>query len=245
MPAPPRLLGAGDSAIVVEYGRSIDAAVNARVRRLDAVLRGAPGGGVVETVPTYRSLLVIYDPLSVTREALERRVLDADAELDGLAPDRPRTVVIPVAYGGDLGPDLAEVAALAHVAEDEAVALHAAGEYRVFMLGFMPGFPYLGGLSPRLAVPRLDTPRTLVPAGSVGIAGAQTGIYPADSPGGWRIIGRTPIPLFDVRQTPPALIEAGDRVRFAVVDRGEFDAIASRVGAGAWRRGDAFDGGTA
>jgi len=245
VPALPRILDAGDSAIVVEYGRGIDAAANARVRRLDAALRQAPRGGILETVPAYCSLLVHYDPLAITREALERSVREADGAAGEGAAESARTITIPVAYGGAFGPDLADVAAFAGLTEDAVAAMHAAGRYRVFMLGFMPGFPYLGGLPPRLAAPRLATPRTLVPGGSVGIAGEQTGVYPADGPGGWRIVGRTPIPLFDARQTPAALIDAGDRVRFVAIASGEFDAIARRVRAGAWRRAEAVGNGAA
>jgi len=233
VPALPRILDAGDSAIVVEYGRGIDAAANARVRRLDAALRQAPRGGILETVPAYCSLLVHYDPLAITREALERSVREADGAAGEGAAESARTITIPVAYGGAFGPDLADVAAFAGLTEDAVAAMHAAGRYRVFMLGFMPGFPYLGGLPPRLAAPRLATPRTLVPGGSVGIAGEQTGVYPAD------------IPLFDARQTPAALIDAGDRVRFVAIASGEFDAIARRVRAGAWRRAEAVGNGAA
>ncbi len=232
MPAPPRILVAGDSALVVEYGRAIDARVNARVRRLRACLGADAAAGILETVPTYRSLLVHYDPLVVSRAALERVLLDADARIGAADPTAPRTVTLPVAYGGAFGPDLADVAAHARLEEREVVAIHAAGDYLVYMLGFMPGFPYLGGLSPRLAMPRLATPRTAVPAGSVGLAGGQTGVYPAASPGGWRLIGRTPVRLFDPSKSPPALIEAGDQVRFVAIDPVEFDAVAREVGAG-------------
>ena len=234
MPAPPRVLAAGDSALVVEYGRAIDAHVNARVRQLEACLGAAGARGILETVPTYRSLMVRYDPLVASREALEQLLRDADSRIGAAGAAEPRTVVLPVAYGGGFGPDLADVAAHAGVEEGEVVAIHTASEYLVYMLGFMPGFPYLGGLSPRLATPRLATPRTAVPAGSVGIAGEQTGVYPVASPGGWRLIGRTPVRLFDPSTAPPVLIEAGDQVRFVAIDPVEFDEVSRQVAAGTY-----------
>jgi KipI family sensor histidine kinase inhibitor len=232
MSVPPRILTAGDSALVVEYGRTIDPGVNARVRGLDAALGAAGTRGIIETLPTYRSLIVHYDPLVVSHAALERILLDADARLDDGVRSGSRTIELPVAYGGRFGPDLGDVAAHAGITERDVVAIHSSGEYLVFMLGFMPGFPYLGGMSPRIATPRLATPRTTVPAGSVGIAGAQTGVYPSASPGGWRLIGRTPVRLFDASASPPVLVEAGDLVRFVPIGPGAFDEITRDVVAG-------------
>jgi inhibitor of KinA len=233
MSTPPRILIAGDSALIAEYGCAVDAETNARVRRLDARLTSMARHGILETVPTYRSLTVHYDPLVLPQADVERLVLEADGTA-GDSGGAGRTLEIPVVYGGEYGPDLADVAALNHLGEDEVVAIHAAGTYLVFMLGFMPGFPYLGGLSPRIAAPRLATPRTVVPAGSVGIAGEQTGIYPTESPGGWRIIGRTPVRLFDASASPPALFAAGDLVRFRPVSLAAFDEVARAVSTGAW-----------
>jgi KipI family sensor histidine kinase inhibitor len=221
----PRLLPAGECALVVEYGDTIDADINARVRALAAVLDREAPAGMVETVPTYRSLMIHYDPAVLPADAVERLVRDADARVPTCALPAPRVIEVPTVYGGEDGPDLDEVAARAGLRADEVVALHAGTDYLVYMMGFMPGFPYLGGMSPRIAVPRLGTPRTVVPAGSVGIAGGQTGIYPTESPGGWRLIGRTHVTLFDVARTPPALIAAGDLVRFVPVER--HDAVAA------------------
>jgi inhibitor of KinA len=231
----PRFLPAGDSAIVVEYGDGIDVRINARVRLLQLALDAGAHDGVVETVPTYRSLMVHYDPLVLSREALEALIVSTARRLPDEIQEPVRTVEIPVMYGGQAGPDLAEVAAMAGVDDQAVVNLHAGADYVVFMLGFMPGFPYLGGLPARIATPRLATPRTLVPAGSVGIAGAQTGIYPTASPGGWRLIGRTPVRLFDPRRSPPTLLEAGDHIRFVPVGREDFDAIAREADAGTYR----------
>jgi inhibitor of KinA len=228
LPAP-RLLTAGDSALVVEYGDGIDARTNARVRLLQRALQDGGHPGIVETVPTYRSLIVHYDPLAMSREALEAVIAAESGLLPDTVSEAFRTVEIPVWYGGEAGPDLGSVAAAAGLDEQAVVDLHAEGDYVVFMLGFMPGFPYLGGLPARLATPRLPTPRTLVPAGSVGIAGAQTGIYPTESPGGWRLVGRTPVSLFDARLSPPALLGPGDHVRFVPVGRSEYDAVARAV----------------
>ena len=231
----PRLLPAGDSAIVVEFGDGIDMRINARVQLLHCALRAGAHAGIVETVPTYRSLMVHYDPMALTREAVEDLIITTAGQLPGEVRETVRTVEIPVRYGGEAGPDLADVAAAAGVGEQTVVELHAGGDYVVFMLGFMPGFPYLGGLPARIATPRLASPRLAVPAGSVGIAGAQTGIYPTESPGGWRIIGRTPVRLFDPLRSPPTLLEAGDHVRFVPVSLAEYDAIAGEAQAGIHR----------
>jgi KipI family sensor histidine kinase inhibitor len=230
---PPRLLPAGDSAVVVEYGEGIDARVNARVRLLRDALEASAQPGIVELVPTYRSLMVQYDPMVLSRDTLDTLITATAGRLPEQVAETARTIEIPVMYGGDAGPDLADVAAIAGLDAQEVVDLHASGDYVVFMLGFMPGFPYLGGLPASIAAPRLATPRTLVPAGSVGIAGSQTGVYPTESPGGWRLIGRTPVRLFDPRRSPPALLEAGDHVRFVPVARVQFDAIARQVAADA------------
>jgi KipI family sensor histidine kinase inhibitor len=226
----PRILHAGDGALLAEYGDAIDARLNARVRQLQRALEAVRPAGVIELVPTYRSLLVHYDPMEVRHESAAALVLDAARQLPDDSGEPTRVVTIPVMYGGAEGPDLADVAAHAGLSEAEVVNLHAAGDYLVFMIGFMPGFPYLGGLHPAIATPRLATPRTRVPAGSVGIAGGQTGIYPAESPGGWRLIGRTPVQLFDPRLDPPVLVQAGDHVRFMPVSLREYEAIARDVG---------------
>jgi len=231
----PRLLLAGDSAIVAEYGDAIDTTINARVRSLQRALEAVAHAGIVETVPTYRSLMVHYDPMALSHESAAALIAATAERLPDEAREAARTIEIPVLYGGGAGPDLEDVAALAGLDAQAVVDLHAGGEYVVFMLGFMPGFPYLGGLPARIATPRLASPRTLVPAGSVGIAGSQTGIYPTASPGGWRLIGRTPVRLFDPRLPHPALLEAGDRLRFLPVSEPQYEAITRKVEAGAYR----------
>jgi KipI family sensor histidine kinase inhibitor len=217
MPVIPRFLPAGDSVLVAEYGDRIDETINAHIHLVSQALDRRRPAGVVEVVPTYRSIAIHLDPLRTDRAALQALVRHIDADVAAYPPPIPRTVEIPVVYGGEYGPDLADVATHAGLSAADVVAIHAAGTYRVYMMGFTPGFPYLGGLSPRIATPRLPSPRTHVPAGSVGIAGPQTGIYPTASPGGWRLIGRTPLPLFDQTQDPPTLVDAGDTVRFVPV----------------------------
>jgi inhibitor of KinA len=207
--------------------------VSARVHALARAVSERLPDAVLEVVPSYRSLLVLHDPLRVPRAGLVERILSLAEEVERAPSPPPRRVVrIPTRYGGADGPDLADVARLAGISETEVVRRHAAPVYLVHFLGFTPGFPYLGGLDPGLTTPRLDTPRTRIPAGSVAIGGGQTGIYPVESPGGWRIVGRTPLRLFDPRQARPFLLEAGDGLRFVPVDDAAFQAIAARVEAG-------------
>ncbi len=233
-----RLLPQGEGGITVELGTAVDPAVNARVHALAGAVTRRLGAPVLEVVPSYASLLVIFDPLAIPRARLVRRLAALAREVAGTAAGPPRRVVrVPVCYGGELGPDLEEVARRAGVPPAEVVALHAAPVYRVYLLGFTPGFPYLGGLDPRLACPRLDSPRLRTPAGSVAIAGPQAGIYPVESPGGWRVLGRTPLRLFDPAPgaSRPFLLAAGDGLRFVPVEREAFDETARAVAAGAWR----------
>lgn len=219
-----RMLPAGEQGLVVEFGKEIDPAVNARVCRLARILSARRVPGILETVPTYRSLLVVFDPLILPRERLVASVEDV---LAGPVPeDRiggPGKVVdLPVCYGGEFGPDLEFVARHNHLAVGEVIAIHSGVFYLVYMLGFTPGFPYLGGMPGRIAAPRLSTPRGKVPAGSVGIAGDQTGVYPIESPGGWRLVGRTPVRLFDPHADEPFLVFAGDHVRFLPIGEEEY-----------------------
>jgi KipI family sensor histidine kinase inhibitor len=217
----PRVRPVGDGALTVELGDAIDSRTNAAVRALDRLVARSPARGLVETVPCYRSLLVAFDPAETSFAALAESLL-ARAAL--AAPPAPPGALhtIPTAYGGELGPDLAEVAAACALSEADVVRLHTGQEFEALMLGFLPGFAYLGLLPGVLALPRRPTPRTRVPAGSVAIAGRQTGIYPGASPGGWRLIGRTSAIMFDASADPPSRIAPGDRVRF--VEVGELPA---------------------
>ncbi len=226
----------GEKALSLELGQTIDEDVNARVHLLAETVRRKLKRHIEEVVPTYRSLLVFFDPLHLSRSELVERLKPLVAALPSgdIAKTHGRIVRVPVCYGGELGPDLAFVAEHNHLTPDEVVAIHGSQAYRVYMLGFTPGFPYLGGMSERIAAPRLDAPRPRIPAGSVGIAGTQTGIYPVESPGGWRLIGRTPLRLFDPRTTPPFLLAAGDKVRFVAVSGARWKEIEREVAAGTW-----------
>ena len=219
-----RMLVAGEQGLIVEFGNAIDPAVNARVHRLARALAARGLEGVIEAVPTYRSLLVLFDPLVLTRERLASEVegLLAAPAVEEAPGSGGNTVELPVLYGGEFGPDLAFIARHNALSTDEVIAIHSSSAYLVYMLGFTPGFPYLGGMSSRLATPRLSSPRGKVPSGSVGIAGSQTGVYPLESPGGWRLIGRTPLPLFDLEAEQPFLLAPGDVVRFRPVDEEEY-----------------------
>lgn len=228
-----RFLAVGDTAFAIEFGTRIDPHVNARVHRAAALIAAAPPPGVTETVPTFRSLLVHYDPRRGSAAAIQQALAGLNLG-DGAAAGPERVWVLPTLYGGAAGPDLADTAAALGLAPEEVVALHAGGTYRVYMQGFLPGFAYLGDLDPRLDLPRLATPRVRVPPGSVAIAQRMTGVYPMESPGGWRLIGNTPVRFFDAGHTPPTLFSPGDGVRFAPVEAAEHAAIRAAVAAGAY-----------
>ncbi len=219
-----RFVPAGESAVLLTAHEGEPAAIAAHLRRLLTALDAAPPPHLVDAIPTSDSMLLLFDPLRTTAHELETAVnsllLPAPTE-----QPRPRLIELPVLYGGEAGVDLDRVAALAGLEEHEVVKLHAGTEYSVRFLGFMPGFPYLGALPPPLHTPRHETPRTVVPAGSVAIAEDQTSIYPVASPGGWNLIGRTPCRLFDVREAPPSLLVPGDRVQFYPVEEAEYSRI--------------------
>ena len=247
----PSIAPMGETALIVTLGVAISETAHARVRALCARLDAAPVPGMTEYVPAYTTVTVFYDPvraavapgagspapagnarvtspLARVRSALAALV----DELEAAPPGAARTVEIPVCYGGDLGPDLDFVARHAGLTPDEVVAIHTAGDYLVHMIGFAPGFPYLGGMSPRIAAPRRPSPRVSVPAGSVGIAGGQTGVYPLSTPGGWQLIGQTPVALFRPTEDPPTLLRLGDRVRFVAIGRDELARLAGSGAAG-------------
>ena len=218
-----RVVPAGDSAIIVEFEERIDPAVNARTIACAEAIQGADLPGVRDVVPTYRSVAIYFDPLRTNGDLLMETV-DRSAALASSALETVRAPVrIPVCYGADLGPDLALVAAFAGMQEQDVIRVHTATTYRVFMLGFVPGFAYLGIVDARIAMPRHSTPRVRVPLGSVGIAGVQTGVYPAETPGGWQLIGRTPVKPFDPARAEPFLMRAGDAVQFYSIERSEYD----------------------
>ncbi len=210
----PRILPVGDTAFTVEFGDAIEEQLVARVQALDTALAIHPIPGVRETVPSYRALLVVYDATSGSANGVYAALESALAQVESHSLPEGRMMEIPVHYGGRDGPDLEDVARYHNLSATEVIALHTAPIYRVAMLGFAPGFAYLLGLNPRLSTPRLATPRTAIEPGSVGIAGDQTGVYALSTPGGWRIIGRTTLSLFDPARQEPFYLRAGDRVRF-------------------------------
>jgi len=229
MLAAPRFFPMGDRALIVEFGDSIDTALSAHIAALAQQLRDSRPIGVLDIVPAYATLALHYDPAAIGAGAspyetlcdIIARWLQAQSTA---ATAAGRRIEIPVCYGGDFGPDLDALARAAGLSRDEVIALHSAATYHVHMLGFVPGFAYLGGLDARIAMPRRDTPRAHVPAGSVAIAGQQTGIYPLDTPGGWQIIGRTPLQLFKPESSPPSLLNAGDQVHFVQISPADFEA---------------------
>lgn len=224
-----RILDAGDAALTIEFGSIIDPALLAEVNALDAaVLRRKQAGklpGVIETMPTFRSLTVFFDPLVTDRDAVLATLQPLIAAAEHGSTTDGRHWRLPVCYEGEAAPDLAEVAGAIGIGEDEVVALHSGAEYLVYMIGFLPGFPFMGDLPAPLRLPRRAQPRVRVPAGSVAIATGLTAIYPWESPGGWHLLGRCPVPLFDAGRTSPSLLAAGDRVRFVPVSAEECRAI--------------------
>ena len=224
----------GDSAVAVVLGTEIDEPTLRRVRALTAAIRRARAPGIEDVVPAYASVTVFYDPirlaggaappLEAVRRLVEACVSKIGHDVAARSGEAGREIEIPVCYGGEHGPDLGEVAAHCGLGPDEVIDRHCGAVYEVHAVGFAPGFPYLGGLPSSLRTPRRATPRTCVPAGSVGIGGSQTGVYPFAMPGGWRIIGRTPLVLFQPERTPPALLGSGDRVRFRALSAEEFSA---------------------
>ncbi len=228
----PLFLFAGDSAVNVEFGKTIDPQINKKIRSLSDSLSRKPIKGVTECIPTFRSLLVCYDPLQTGGEALIRKLKKRIDSLSSSSADKKRVFRIPVCYGGEFGEDIAFVASHAGLTEKEVIDIHTGRDYLIFMLGFMPGFAYLGDMDERLHTPRLSNPRTSIPAGSVGIGGEQTGIYPLASPGGWQLIGRTPVKPYDPTREEPILYRAGDYIRFFAVDADEYRRIEKLVSVG-------------
>ena len=222
----PTISPVGDCAISIDFGQVIDPKINRHIRQIIEQIKDLQLDGIIELVPTYCALLVQYDAMvysysdicRILEPTLQESVTDSANELVTI-------VEIPTVYGGEFGPDLGFVASHNYISEDEVVSIHSGTDYLVYMLGFIPGFTYLGGMDPRIATPRLSSPRTLIPAGSVGIAGEQTGTYPSDSPGGWQIIGRTPVTMYDMSKEQAALLRAGDYVRYVPIDENEFHRI--------------------
>ena len=222
----PTISPVGDQAISIDFGQVIDPKINRHIRQTIERIKELQLEGIIELVPTYCALLVEYDAMLYSYSDICKSMESILAEGMTDATNELVTVVeVPTVYGGEFGPDLSFVASHNHLSEDEVISIHSGTDYLVYMLGFIPGFTYLGGMDPRIATPRLSSPRTLIPAGSVGIAGEQTGTYPSDSPGGWQIIGRTPVTMYDMSKAQAALLNAGDYVRYVPIDENEFHRI--------------------
>lgn len=220
-----RIYPLGDSAIVISFGDQIGLETHHAVMRMIHYLENHDVPGVLEFVPAFTTVAFYYNPLKTHYSELESRLQGILANLPNSAKTSDRVIEIPVCYGGEFGPDLQTVAQHTGLSAEEVITIHTSVDYLVYMIGFSPGFPYLGGMSAKIATPRLASPRLSVPAGSVGIAGHQTGVYPTSSPGGWQLIGRTPLALFRPEQEPPSLLAAGDFVRFRSISYEEYQSL--------------------
>ena len=231
-PAGIRLLAAGDTALTVELGDAVAPRINARVLSLDKALAETSLAGIVETVPTYRSLQIHFDPDRLDSEELRRTIERLAPKLDDVPPPG-RLWTVPVAYGGEHGIDLESVAERTGLAPDEVIARHMSGDYRVYMIGFQPGFAYLGGLDPRLATPRRDVPRLKTPAGTISIGGVQAAVASVEAPSGWHLLGRTPVRAFMAGRDPAFLLAPGDEVVFHRIPAERWDALDREAAGGA------------
>lgn len=220
---------AGDRALIIKFSDTIDSETNNCIRSFCSLLERKRIEGIVEVVPTFNSLSVYYNPCIIKGDKLIKKLSSLLKKSSNNSQGDGTTYIIPVLYGGKWGEDLNDVAAHANLTAEEVVKIHSSTDYLIYMLGFLPGFAYLGGLDKRIVTPRLDTPRTKIHAGAVGIGGEQTGIYPLDSPGGWRLIGTTPVKIYDAKRDEPILYKAGDKIRFKPVTEEEFEIIKKQV----------------
>lgn len=224
-----RYLVSGDCSVCVEFGNEISPEINKKIRAFKIAIEKSGIQGIVETIPTYRSLLVYYKPEIIGFQAITEEFEKLMGSLDNIEIPPPSVIEIPVLYGGEMGPDIENVAEHNKKTVEEVIKIHTSEEYLIYMIGFIAGFPYLGGMSKEIATPRLKSPRVKIDGGSVGIAGEQTGIYPVDSPGGWQLIGRTPLKLYDAEREKPVLLEAGQYIRFKAISQEEYDRLEKEV----------------
>ncbi len=230
-----KILIEGDSSVLIVFGDTISTEINQRISATVKLIKEQRIEGIVDMIPAFASLLINYNPLVINYDTIRRRlerILRMDTRAESAAK---RVFEIPVCYGGDYGPDLEDIAKNAGLTPEEVVAIHTSRDYLIYMLGFLPGFCYLGGLDERIHTPRLSSPRLRIPAGSVGIGGSQTGIYPMDSPGGWRLMGMTPVKTYDPQREVPILVQAGEYIRFVRIDEDEYVRIAAQVADGSYQ----------
>lgn len=230
----PKILPVGDKAIVVEFGDEISVECNNKVLSLYKNITSNKEPYIISSIPTYRSLLIKYDPLEISYPELIEEINEKLKQQKDLNI-KPKVMEIPVKYGGDFGPDIEYVAKHNNISIDEVIKLHTKPLYRIYMIGFTMGFAYLGGMSSKIETPRLEKPRTKIPAGSVGIAGKQTGIYPVESPGGWRLIGKTPVKLYDPYREDPILVKPGNYIKFVEISEDDFYNIENEIKQGRFK----------
>src|SRR6266516_252424 len=212
----PKIVPLGDAALLIQFGNEIDITINQHVHALARLINNSPLDGIIEIVPAYATLLVHYDPLTLTYTEIRKWLRMKLDQVEDAKSRKPREITVPVHYGGEYGVDLKFVADTHQLRVEDVIRIHSEKTYTIYMMGFTPGFPYMGKLDDAIVIPRLETPRTRVPAGTVAIAGSQTGIYSIDSPGGWRLLGHTSVRLFDPESESPFLFSPGDEVRFVV-----------------------------
>ncbi|MBX0359259.1 5-oxoprolinase subunit PxpB [Halobacillus sp. Nhm2S1] len=224
----------GDQALLIDFGESINEKTNQQVRQAAAQLDEQKPGWMIEYIPAFSTLTILYNPYYIAKQIGSQDLLPYEwARTEVLAllsqsstyHSEERTIEIPVCYGGEWGPDLSFVASHNSMSEEEVIDTHMNGDYLVYMIGFAPGFPYIGGMNKKIAAPRRDDPRLSIPSGTVGIAGEQTGVYPIETPGGWQLIGRTPLKLFEPDRDRPSLLQAGDRIRFTSINEAEYKQL--------------------
>lgn len=227
----------GDIALSVDFGNVIEEKTNDKVMELEKAMQKAQIPGILEMVPSYRALMVQYDPMLISYQQLTERIIELNQTLQAGSSVQSKKLIrlIPCCYGGEYGEDLKGMETITGFSQEEIIRIHAGMDYKIYMLGFLPGFVYLGGMDERIAAPRLDTPRTAIPAGSVGIGGKQTGVYPIASPGGWRLIGTTPVKFYDPIAEEPILCKAGEYIRFVPVTPEEYVKIQKEYQAGIWK----------
>lgn len=224
-----KFMTSGDSALNMEFGNNITKEINKKIRAMTVAIEIKKIAGIVEIVPTYRSLMIHYDPLIIEYDELVNVLKKMEENIENIELPAPEVIEIPTLYGGEYGPDIDNVAKHNNITVEEVIKIHTSKEYLIYMLGFTPGFSYLGGMDERIATPRLQSPRVKIPGGSVGIAGEQTGIYPIASPGGWQLIGRTPLELFDPKRENPILLKAGNYISFKSINEEEYMKIKTEL----------------